>query len=318
MSWKKLCLLGVVALASCGGDDNDNNNSTPPEDQVLTGTLLDAPVINIDYRTDTQEGVTNAQGEFNYLEGERVFFSIGDLNLPSAAGDEVVTPMDMVGFQDSEDFRVVNIIRLLQSLDDDGNPDNGITITETAKNSATQVNFGLLQEDFEASAAVLNLIVNAGQLPVVTELVPAAQAIAHFESELVAAGIPFGTVAEQNQAQILAYLEENNLQATRHSSGLYYQIDEPGSGGFPDANATVRVNYRGFLLDGTVFDQSGNDPSSFSLSGLIEGWQIGIPLLQRGGSGTFYLPADLGYGASGTAGIPANSVIVFEIELVDF
>ena len=54
MSWKKLCLLGVAALAACGGDDDDNNNSTPPGDQVLTGTLLDAPVINIDYSTDTQ------------------------------------------------------------------------------------------------------------------------------------------------------------------------------------------------------------------------------------------------------------------------
>lgn len=317
MSCKKLCLLGVAALAACGGDNNDNN-STPPEAQVLTGMLLDAPVINIDYSTDTQSGVTNAQGEFTYIEGERVFFSIGDLNLPSAAGDDVVTPMDMVGFQDPSDFRVVNIIRLLQSLDDDGNPDNGITITDTAKNSATPVNFGLLEEDFEASGAVLNLIANGGQFPVVTALVSKAQAIAHFEGELLEAGIPFGTVAEQNEAQILTYLEENNLQATRHSSGLYYQIDEPGSGGSPDPSATVRVNYRGFLLDGTVFDQSGNDPSTFALSGLIEGWQIGIPLLQRGGSGTFYLPAALGYGASGTSGIPANSVIVFDIELVDF
>lgn len=318
MSWKKLCLLGVAALAACGGDDNDNNNSTPPGDQVLTGTLLDAPVINIDYSTDTQSGVTNAQGEFSYV-GERVFFSIGDLNFPSAQAAEVVTPMDMVGFQDSEDFRVVNIIRLLQSLDDDGNPDNGITITETAKNSATQVNFGLLEEDFEASGAVVNLIVNGGQLPVVTELVPTAQAIMHFESELVAAGIPFGTVAEQNEAQILAYLEENNIQAARDSSGMYYQIDEPGSGGSPAPDATVEVRYRGFLPDGTVFDESpNNDTTSFVLANLIEGWQIGIPLLQRGGSGTFYLPADLGYGASGTTGIPANSVIIFEIELVDF
>lgn len=318
MSWKKLCLLSIAALAGCGGNNNDNN-STPPEDTVLTGTLFDSPVANVDYTTDTQSGVTDAQGEFSYVEGERVIFSIGDLNFPSALADEVVTPMDMVGFQNPSDFRVVNIIRLLQSLDDDGNPDNGIAITETAKNSATAVNFGLLEEDFEASGAVLNLIANGGQMPVVTALVSKAQAIAHFEAELTEAGIPFGTVAEQNEAQILAYLDENTLQATRHSSGMYYNIEEPGTGGSPDLNSTIEVRYKGYLLDGTVFDQttSGNT-TSFALSGLVEGWQIGVPLLQRGGSGTFYFPSELGYGASGTTGIPGNSVILFEIELVDF
>lgn len=317
MSWKKLCLLSIAILAGCGSDDDDNSGSSGP--QTLTGTLLDAPVINIDYSTDTQSGVTNAQGEFTYVEGERVFFSVGDLNLPSALADEIVTPMDMVGIQDSTDFRVVNIIRLLQSLDDDGNPDNGISITDTAKNSATQVNFGLLEEDFEASTAVLNLIVNGGQLPVVTELVSAAQAIAHFEAELTEAGIPFGSVDDQNEAQILAYLEENSLEAQRHPSGLYFSIEETGSGGSPTISSTVQVRYRGYLLDGTVFDEtSGSSTTSFQLANLIEGWQIGIPLMQRGGSAVFYIPSELGYGSSGTTGIPGDSVIIFEIDLVDF
>ncbi|MFN9955636.1 MAG: FKBP-type peptidyl-prolyl cis-trans isomerase, partial [bacterium] len=73
------------------------------------------------------------------------------------------------------------------------------------------------------------------------------------------------------------------------------------------------------LLDGTIFDQTtGNQTATFPLANLIPGWQEGIPLLQKGGKGTFLLPSALGYGPNPVGPIPANSVLIFEIELIDF
>lgn len=115
------------------------------------------------------------------------------------------------------------------------------------------------------------------------------------------------------------YLNQNNIDAVAHESGMYYVIDEVGTGGHPDASSMVEVLYVGSLTNGNVFDEtSGNSPVSFPLQNLIEGWQIGIPLLQKGGSGTFIIPSRLGYGSMAHYGIPANSVLVFDITLVGF
>lgn len=118
--------------------------------------------------------------------------------------------------------------------------------------------------------------------------------------------------------KIEGYLADNNLVAESTASGLHYIIEEPGTGGHPDINSTVTVKYKGYLLDGNVFDDSGNDTVTFPLNNLILGWQEGIPLLQKGGKGKFFIPSALGYGRNGSGSIPGNSVLIFEIELVNF
>jgi FKBP-type peptidyl-prolyl cis-trans isomerase FkpA len=118
---------------------------------------------------------------------------------------------------------------------------------------------------------------------------------------------------------IKQYLADNNLTASSTSSGLHYIITKQGTGGSPDINSTVTVKYKGYLLDGSVFDETnGSSTATFPLSNLIEGWQEGIPLLNTGGKGTFLIPSYLGYGRSQIGTIPANSVLIFEIELVKF
>jgi len=125
--------------------------------------------------------------------------------------------------------------------------------------------------------------------------------------------------AEKDDQIIKDYLSDNNIDATKHSSGLYYSITDEGSGGHPNANSEVTVRYRGYLTDGTTFDQTaGSSTATFGLGSLIEGWKIGIPLLKEGGKGTFFIPSVLGYGSQGSGSIPANSVIIFDIELVSF
>mgnify|MGYP000211024311 FL=1 len=116
---------------------------------------------------------------------------------------------------------------------------------------------------------------------------------------------------------IQQYITDNNLNAQATGSGLYYVIDNPGNGDTPNINSTVTVAYVGKLTDGTIFDQSGSVPATFQLSGVIQGWQEGIPLFSEGGSGTLLIPSALGYGNQAVGSIPANSVLIFDVDLIN-
>ncbi|HMO60554.1 MAG TPA: FKBP-type peptidyl-prolyl cis-trans isomerase [Ferruginibacter sp.] len=114
------------------------------------------------------------------------------------------------------------------------------------------------------------------------------------------------------------YLNTNGLTATltKHSSGLYYKIDAAGSGTVPGVCSVVTVKYNGRLTSGASFD-SNTTGVSFYLGELINGWKYGIPLIKSGGKITLYLPPSLGYGSTPVGSIPANSILIFDIELVN-
>lgn len=113
------------------------------------------------------------------------------------------------------------------------------------------------------------------------------------------------------------YIVENKLNAKATGSGLYYVITAQGTGARPNLSSTVTVVYKGYLTDGTVFDQSNSAGASFGLSGVIKGWQEGIPYFNKGGTGKLLIPSALGYGSQAQAKIPANSVIIFDINLTE-
>jgi FKBP-type peptidyl-prolyl cis-trans isomerase FkpA len=121
---------------------------------------------------------------------------------------------------------------------------------------------------------------------------------------------------EIDQQLIEDFINEHNLDADSTSSGLYYVIDEPGSAEHPTLSDEVTVSYVGFLLNGDIFDQGPN--VTFPLNQVIAGWQEGIPLFGKGGKGLLIIPSHLAYGDRALSGIPANSVLVFEITLKDF
>lgn len=117
--------------------------------------------------------------------------------------------------------------------------------------------------------------------------------------------------------QIEAYLSTNSItNATKHCSGMYYRILDPGSGASTNVCAVVSVQYKGMLANGTVFEQS-TTPYVAELGSLITGWKVGIPLIKEGGKIILYIPPSLGYGAAGAPPtIPANSMLIFEVTLV--
>ena len=117
--------------------------------------------------------------------------------------------------------------------------------------------------------------------------------------------------------KIRTYLDDNNIVADSTLSGIYYVITESGAGESPTASSTVTVAYRGYFADGTVFDES-SPVATFELNGVIRGWQEVLPLLKRDGQGTFLIPSNLAYGELGNGNIPSNTMLVFDITLLDF
>jgi peptidylprolyl isomerase len=116
------------------------------------------------------------------------------------------------------------------------------------------------------------------------------------------------------------YLALNGLTAESTDEGFRFIITEVGEGDFPVKGSIAVVNYTGKLLDGTVFDSSDNGEFSFPLGDgvVIEGWDIGIALLNKGAKATLYLPSGLAYGTrspEGEIGVYRN--LIFDVELVD-
>ncbi len=131
-----------LAVGCGGGSGGDSSDNTPNQATPTTGQFIDSPVQGLRYQTATQSGTTDELGTFQYLEGETIIFRLGTLELGQAPGEETITPVDLVeGATDSSNAAVVNICRLLQTLDDDGNPDNGITITDKVQNLLNGIQF---------------------------------------------------------------------------------------------------------------------------------------------------------------------------------
>ncbi len=119
----------------------------------------------------------------------------------------------------------------------------------------------------------------------------------------------------ENEAAIKTFIEQNNLNAVKSDSGLYYVINELGTGAQPTATSNVTVAYRGTYVNGQVFDQSTTG-ISFNLQEVIAGWTEGITYFKEGGSGLLLIPSRLGYGSNDFRGIPGGSVLIFEIDLL--
>lgn len=125
------------------------------------------------------------------------------------------------------------------------------------------------------------------------------------------------TQAQKDEEIITKYISDNKLSAIATGSGLYYTIENQGSGLQPNPTSSVKVEYKGYFTDGNVFDQSSASGVTFNLQQVIKGWTEGIPYFKKGGRGKLLIPSALGYGPNGTQNIPGNTVLIFDIKLLD-
>ncbi|OAT29884.1 FKBP-type peptidyl-prolyl cis-trans isomerase [Buttiauxella ferragutiae ATCC 51602] len=123
--------------------------------------------------------------------------------------------------------------------------------------------------------------------------------------------------ADKGKAFRDTFAKEKGVKTS--STGLMYKIDKAGTGEAPKDSDTVVVNYKGTLIDGKEFDNSytRGEPLSFRLDGVIPGWTEGLKNLKKGGKIKLVIPPELAYGKTGVPGIPANSTLVFDVELLD-
>ena len=167
----------------------------------------------------------------------------------------------------------------------------------------------IAQDDLIESLEILRVGAEA-------EAFDATETFANFEENRIK------QIEAQKEAQAAA-LAEFTKGFDQTSSGLYYQIQTQGTGDKPTTGNTVKVHYKGELLDGTVFDSSfkRNEPIEFNLGvgQVIPGWDEGIALLNKGAKATFIIPSELAYGSAGAGGvIPPDATLKFEVELVSF
>ena len=133
---------------------------------------------------------------------------------------------------------------------------------------------------------------------------------------------PCAIKASANEEQAVeTYLENNNIDAVKHCSGLYYKVEAPGSGKTAAVCSNITVNYTGRLTNGNQFDASSSGPVTFLLRDVITGWKNGIPLVKEGGKIRLFIPPSLGYGnqdvrdRNGSVVIPGGSILIFDVEL---
>lgn len=189
----------------------------------------------------------------------------------------------------------------------------GMDIGKSLRDQGTNVDLDTLMEAISSTYKGEDLAMTAEEAKTIREeYVKKMQAAQKAESE---------ATSQDNLAEGQKFLAENKakegVQTT--ASGLQYKVLTMGDGAKPAATDTVKVHYRGTLLDGTEFDSSysRNEPISFGLNKVIAGWTEGMQLMPTGSKFIFYILPELAYGEGGGGPIPPNSTLVFEVELLE-
>ena len=185
MTVKLLILTALITMLSACGSDNTPEQAEviplpEPSPSVYTGQFLDSAVMGLNYKTSSQSGQTNVDGEFTFQDNETITFSIGDIELPAVTAKLYLTPLDVFQSNDINQIEVVNLLRLLQSLDNDGDSSNGIEITEASHQLASALNIDFAADNFDQQVA--DLISQNGAFN--QTLISANMAIAHFQLTL--------------------------------------------------------------------------------------------------------------------------------------
>jgi FKBP-type peptidyl-prolyl cis-trans isomerase FkpA len=123
---------------------------------------------------------------------------------------------------------------------------------------------------------------------------------------------------ESFDQKIQKYIKNSKIKYQKSESGLYYFIENEGEGDFIKLTDEVSFTYEGKLLNGTIFDgQNKKKPVTFQVSKLIQAWQETMLYLKKGGKAKIISPPQLGYGDYDLEAIPKNSILIFELEVVD-
>ena len=266
MKHKSAMISAVIALSLVGCSDSDDS-----DDKTATGIFKDSNVAGVSYVSGEQSGITESDGSFTYETGSTVSFSIGGVEIGSAQGNSIITPVDLVTNGSSDSTQVQNIVRFLMTLDSDGDPENGLSIASavrTAASSWEQVNFS--GSDFEN---VMSTIVTSAQAVDSSgsySLPSAAEAKSHIETTLLCAysGAFKGTYSGGDSGTwgFLVDASNGNVEGVAYSTAEEEIISLTGN--TPVSFNQTRSFVSGDTSTGASF--SGRFPSSDTVSGSWE------------------------------------------------
>lgn len=130
----------VFSGCGSGGESSSIDSST-----MQTGTFIDAKVDGLNYKTPSFESLTDINGSFHYYDGEIIEFSVGGIKIGETKAQKIITPIEICDANNSTDARVLNTLKLLQSIDNDNDPINGIVISNEIRNSAQNLDINLVE-----------------------------------------------------------------------------------------------------------------------------------------------------------------------------
>lgn len=247
-----LQIIFMFSLVSCGGGDGEStlpsqetkDTDVPISNNSKVGFLIDSAISGVNYKTETQSGITGSNGEFSFLEGEKVTFSIGSLVIAETDALELITPLDIFTSNDINTQAVVNFARLLQTLDDDADPSNGININEATHSAVTNIASINFENEFEAEVqTVLNSVGS-------TELVAPEQAKAHLQETL--STLPPKVFSEEYLSGKTLYMVtfgEGDLGASNSSRDIWTGGDVPVVSEWVFSSVDNSIQYTGLLND---------------------------------------------------------------------
>lgn len=273
---KHLCnsailLLVVMAVACGGGGDGGGGGSS--SGSTMTGVFKDTNVAGLTYSSASFSGVTNAAGQYSYREGEVTTFSVGAVILGSVTSRGVVTPVHLVagGTVDSTD--VQNIVRFLLMIDDDGDPDNGITISTAVQTAAeswpTDLDFSLSESDF--SDAIDSLATDCINADGGSHAIPSAyDAQEHLEGSVLCAysGAFRGTFSGDDSGRFGIIVDAQTGDVYGAAYSLTYEDITYMEGDLPMTLDQDMAFISGFVDTGATFE--GQLTSADTLSGTWE------------------------------------------------
>jgi FKBP-type peptidyl-prolyl cis-trans isomerase len=317
-----LCLLAVllVGLSACSSQEPNANETAGEEQQTDTTGEFDSQAAKASYAIGRMQG-DQMKAQIPGLNMNALEWGVKDVQ----AGEDLrLTPPQMSQamqqFQQAQGQGEGKEMK----LNEDGEP-----ILETPAQKASYaigMQFAQAMEQDESEAQLQWIL--QGMRDAFEGKPPRMN-----EAERQQAVREFMMAAQEERQKTMAELAEKNLEegetflaknkekegVVTTESGLQYKVLEEGDGDSPTAQDTVRVHYKGTLMDGTVFDSSyqRNEPAEFPVQGVIPGWTEGLQLMKEGAKYRFWIPGNLAYGERGNRGIPPNAMLTFDVELLD-
>lgn len=219
----------TAGLTACGGGGSSDGGTPPPETQDQTGRFIDSAVSGLEYEAipSGQTGITNDDGEFSYREGDEVSFKLGALNFGKVTAKDVLTPLDLTA---NDEAKAAKIAQVLQTLDDDGLADNGITITDSSRTKAANQNPTDVAtadlEDTDVTQMITGL--TSGNTVQQTAIVSADDALEHLNGTLDTLD-PVESCSEGGEALTAEHIENKAFGFIKNDEILIFKFAADGT-----------------------------------------------------------------------------------------